>query len=163
MTDTSKEAFVTVSQHLIVAGSNHDITWYRVTDKETIQVSSLTGAHMSHVNMKGDIVMVTLWFTSWNITGGTIDAISLYTSIQGDTVLPLINGYILGQLNISFSRNQLDFVICCNLSDDMSFMEAILGIQHSNTFYKLTYRSPLLLAVTGDYSTLGMYNANNVY
>ena len=47
------------SQHLIVTDSNHDITWYKVTDKKAIQVSSLTGAHMSSVSMRGDIVMVT--------------------------------------------------------------------------------------------------------
>ena len=35
-------------------------------------------------------------------------------------------------------------------------MEAILGIQHSNRFYNLIYRHPLLLAVTGDCSTLGI-------
>ena len=81
---------------------------------------------------------------------------SLYTSSQGDTLLALINEHLLCQLNINFSRNQLDLIICCNLSDDMSFMEAILGIQHGNAFYKLTYCPPLLLAVTSDYSTLGM-------
>ena len=62
--DTGSEAYVMESQHLIVTGSNHDITWYKVTnvDKETIQVSSvctLTGTHMSSVGMKGDVVMVT--------------------------------------------------------------------------------------------------------
>lgn len=85
---------------------------------------------------------------------------SLYISSQGDTVLALINEHLLYQLNINFSRNQLDLTICCNLSDDMSFMEAILGIQHGSTFCKLTHRPPLLLAVTGDYSTLGMCNSN---
>ena len=57
--DTCSEAYAIESQHLIVASSNHDITWYKVTDKVTIQVSSLTGAHMSSVSMRGDIVMVT--------------------------------------------------------------------------------------------------------
>lgn len=59
MVDIGSETYLMESQHLIVASSNHEITWYKVTnvDKETIQVSSvwsLTAAHMSSVSMKGD-------------------------------------------------------------------------------------------------------------
>ena len=63
--DTGSEAYLMESQHLIVANSNHDIMWYKVTnvDKETIQVSlvcSLAAAYMSSVSMKGeDVVIVT--------------------------------------------------------------------------------------------------------
>lgn len=71
-------------------------------------------------------------------------------------MLVLINGRVLCQLNIKINNDQLDVFVCCDLSQDMTFMEAILGIQHSNRFYKLLYRRPLLLAVTSDYSTLGI-------
>lgn len=80
----------------------------------------------------------------------------MYTSSQGDSVLVLINGHTLCQLSINLSHNQLNITVCCDLSEDMGFMEAILGIQHSSRFYNLIYRHPLLLAVTGDYSTLGI-------
>jgi len=58
------ETYLMESQHLIVASSNHDISWYKVTnvDKETMQVSSvcsLTSAHVSSISMKGNVVMVT--------------------------------------------------------------------------------------------------------
>ena len=81
---------------------------------------------------------------------------SLHTPLQGDYILILINGHVLCQLNINLSRDQLDVTVCCELTEDISFMEAILGIQHSNRFYKLVYRRPLLLAVTSDHSTLGI-------
>ena len=52
------------SQHMIVASSNHDITWYKVTteNKETVQVSSvcsMTAAHMSSVSIQGGVVIAT--------------------------------------------------------------------------------------------------------
>lgn len=71
-------------------------------------------------------------------------------------MLVLINGHVLCQLNINLSRDQLDITVCCELTEDISFIEAILGIQHSNSFYKLLYRRPLLLAITSDHSTLGI-------
>ena len=83
--------------------------------------------------------------------------ISLYASLQHDSVLALINEHVLCQLNINISRNQMDINVICDLSEDMGFLEAILGIQHDKRFYQLSYRCPLLMAVTGDYSTLGIY------
>jgi len=85
-----------------------------------------------------------------------VDGISLYTSLQSDRVLALINGHILCQLSVNLTHHQLDITLCCDLGEDMGFMEAILGIQHSSRFYNLIYRHPLLLAVTTDYSTLGI-------
>ena len=60
---TGSDAYVMESQHLIVTDSSHNITWYKVTNKETIQVlpiNSLTASHVSSVSMKGDVVVVTL-------------------------------------------------------------------------------------------------------
>ena len=64
--DTGSEARLMESQHMIVASSNHDITWYKVTtaNKETTQVSSvcsLAAAHMSSVSIKGSVAIVTMY------------------------------------------------------------------------------------------------------
>lgn len=160
--DVGSGAHSMESQHLIVTGSNHDITWYKVTgtDEQAVQVTSvcsLTAAHVSSVSIKGDYCHGSnTTFIIEYYTGGKINAISLYTSQQGDVVLVLINGHILCHLNINMSHNQFDITICCDLSMDMGFMEAILGIRFSKQFYKLIYRHPLLLAVTSDSSTLGI-------
>ena len=62
--DTGSGGHLMESQHIIVASSNHDITWYKVTtvSKETVQVSSvcsMTAAHLSSVSMKGGIIIAT--------------------------------------------------------------------------------------------------------
>ena len=146
-------------QHLITISDNCDVIWYKLTkDKEIVQVSltcSLTRAHMSSISVKGDVAVVTFAVLN-SITGGQIDAISLHTCRQSNTVLALINGHMLCQLNINLSHSQLELTVCCNLGDDMSFTEAILGIHHSDMFYKLTYRHPLLLAVNSDHDTLSI-------
>lgn len=64
LTADTGNTYLVECQHLIVASSNHDIKWYKVTTvgKEAIRVSlvcSLKAAHVSSVSMKGDVVIVT--------------------------------------------------------------------------------------------------------